>query len=85
MDIHEIRCRMKTESIYQIPMRVTFYARVSTEKDAQLNSLDNQISYFETTIRSVPAWEYVNGYVDEGLSGFLEHIDHISYTYKIIA
>ena len=44
MNIHEIRQLMKTKSIYEIPMRVTFYARVSSEKDEQLNSLDNQIA-----------------------------------------
>lgn len=43
LDIHEIRQKIKISSIYDIPMRVTFYARVSSEKDEQLNSLDNQI------------------------------------------
>ena len=41
MDIHSVREMMKTNSIYDIPMRVTYYARVSSEKDEQLNSLDN--------------------------------------------
>ena len=44
MDVHSIRQQMRTKSIYEIPLRVTFYARVSSEKDEQLNSLDNQIS-----------------------------------------
>ena len=60
---------MKTSSIYDIPMRVTFYARVSSEKDEQLNSLDNQISYYKNFIIKNPAWSYVEGYIDEGLSG----------------
>ena len=46
MDIHAIRQQMRTTSIYDIPIRVTFYARVSSEKDEQLNSLDNQIGYY---------------------------------------
>jgi len=52
-----------------LPLRVTFYARVSTEFNVQLNSLDNQISYYTDFIKSNPNWEYVEGYVDEGLSG----------------
>lgn len=55
--------------IQEIPMRVTFYARVSSEKDEQLNSLENQISYYENLIKTNPKWEYVEGYIDEGLSG----------------
>ena len=55
--------------IQEIPMRVTFYARVSSEKDEQLNSLENQVSYYENLIKSNPKWEYVEGYIDEGISG----------------
>ncbi len=68
MDIHTVRQQLKTRSIYDIPLRVTFYARVSSESDEQLNSLGNQISYYEEFIRKNPAWEYVEGYIDEGLS-----------------
>ena len=46
MDIHSVRQMLKTRSIYDIPLRVTFYARVSSESDEQLNSLGNQISFF---------------------------------------
>ncbi len=69
MDILSIRAQMRTKSIYDIPMRVTFYARVSSETDEQLNSLDNQIAYYENFIKKNPAWTYIPGYVDEGLSG----------------
>ncbi len=69
MDIHTARQKLKTKSIYDLPMRVTFYARVSSEKDEQLNSLDNQISYYEDFIRKNSAWEFVEGYIDEGISG----------------
>ena len=68
MDIHTTRQQLKTKSIYELPMRVTFYARVSSEKDEQLNSLDNQITYYQDLIQKNPAWEYVEGYIDEGLS-----------------
>lgn len=68
MDIHTARQQLKAKSIYDIPMRVTYYARVSSEKDEQLNSLGNQISYYEDLIRKNSNWTYVEGYIDEGLS-----------------
>mgnify|MGYP002517355380 FL=1 len=69
MDVHTVRRQMRTKSIYDIPLRVTFYARVSSEKDEQLNSLDNQISYYRNFIKKNANWEFVDGYIDEGLSG----------------
>ena len=68
MDILKTREQLRSCSIYDLPLRVTFYARVSTEKDAQLNSLDNQISFYSNMIKKNPNWEYVEGYIDEGLS-----------------
>lgn len=68
MDIHSIRQQLKTRSVYDIPLRVTFYARVSSESDEQLNSLGNQISYYEELIQRNKAWTFVPGYIDEGLS-----------------
>ena len=69
MDIHSVRAWLKTRSIYEIPLRVTYYARVSTESDEQLNSLGNQISYYENLIKQNKNWTFVPGYIDEGLSG----------------
>ena len=69
LNIHQIREELKTKSIYEIPMRVTFYARVSSDKDEQLNSLDNQIAYYTEFIRKNTFWDYVPGYIDEGISG----------------
>ena len=69
MDILNIRALLRTKSIYEIPLRVTFYARVSSDTDEQLNSLDNQVSYYENFIKKNSKWTYVKGYVDEGLSG----------------
>ena len=68
MDIHTVRQLLKTRTIYDISLRVTYYARVSSEKDEQLNSLGNQISYYEDFIKKNPNWTYVEGYIDEGLS-----------------
>ena len=69
MDIHEVRQQLRQKSIYEIPLRVTYYARVSSDSDEQLNSLGNQISYYEDLIKKNAAWSYVPGYIDEGLSG----------------
>ncbi len=69
MDIHTIRQQLKLKNIFDINLRVTFYARVSSEKDEQLNSLDNQISYYKDLIQRNKNWQYVDGYIDEGISG----------------
>ena len=69
MDILNIRSLLRTHSIYDIPLRVTFYARVSTDSDEQLNSLDNQISYYKNFIQKNVQWTFIPGYIDEGLSG----------------
>ena len=69
MDLHTIRQELRTRAVYDVPLRVTYYARVSSESDEQLNSLGNQISYYEDLIRKNKAWIFVPGYIDEGLSG----------------
>lgn len=69
MDIHAVREQLRYKTIYDVPMRVTYYARVSSESDEQLNSLGNQISYYENFIRQNACWTFVPGYIDEGLSG----------------
>lgn len=68
MDMYKITNELKTKSIYEIPLRVTFYARVSTDSEEQLNSLENQTSYYRELITKNENWTYVEGYVDEGLS-----------------
>ena len=69
MDIFTIRQKLRTTRFSDIALRVTFYARVSTDSDEQLNSLDNQISYYRDYITRNPAWTFIDGYIDEGLSG----------------
>ena len=61
MDIHTIRMELRTKSIYDLPLRVTYYARVSSESDEQLNSLGNQVSYYEDLIRRNLPWTFVPG------------------------
>lgn len=70
MDVRKMRIEMRMgKSIFDLPLRVTFYARVSTDKDEQINSLDNQVQYYTELIRSKPNWTFVPGYIDEGISG----------------
>lgn len=70
MNILQVRREMRNgKSIFDLPLRVTFYARVSTDKDEQLNSLENQIQYYTELIQSKPNWTYIEGYIDEGISG----------------
>ncbi len=70
MDILKLRSMLSQgKSIYDLPLRVTYYARVSTELEQQLNSLDSQVMYYENLIKSVTNWTFVKGYVDEGISG----------------
>lgn len=69
MDIFRVREEMRWKPIREIPLRVTYYARVSSERDEQLNSLKNQSQYYEEYIKSNPRWTFVEGYIDEGISG----------------
>ena len=39
-------------SIYDLNLRVVYYARVSTEVQSQTTSITNQIAYFENYIKS---------------------------------
>jgi len=50
-------------------MNVAAYCRVSTDHDDQMNSLENQTSFFEEYIRKHPEWTFVGIYMDEGVSG----------------
>ncbi len=61
----------KIESVKAPTMkkRVAAYARVSTDGEDQLLSLENQREHYENWIKSNPEWEYVDTYYDEGISG----------------
>ena len=50
-------------------LRVAAYARVSTDSDEQLISMDAQKNHYEVLIRSRKDWEYAGLYYDEGISG----------------
>ena len=70
LDLLRLRSELRNgRTIFDLPLRVTFYARVSTDKEEQLNSLENQVQFYTELIRARPNWVYVEGYVDEGISG----------------
>lgn len=70
MDIYDLRKELNSgKSIYELPLKVTFYARVSTGTDEQAHSLKNQVNYYQDFICRNPNWTYVEGYIDEALSG----------------
>jgi DNA invertase Pin-like site-specific DNA recombinase len=54
--------------------RVAAYARVSSAKEAQLQSLSAQISYYSKLIQSRPDWEYCGVYADD-ITGTKENRD----------
>lgn len=57
------------ENIRNLPLRVTYYCRVSTDSDVQINSLENQLDYYRSYIKSNTNWTFVEGYYDEGITG----------------
>lgn len=50
-------------------LRVAAYCRVSTDADEQLNSFENQVSYYTEYINSKEEYEMAGIYADEGISG----------------
>ena len=64
-----VKAIMLGEKIYNLHLRVCYYCRVSTNSDVQLNSLDNQLEYYENYIKSKPKCTFVDGYVEEGVKG----------------
>lgn len=64
----------KIETIKEMPkrLRVAAYARVSSGKDAMLNSLASQVNHYKNYIKSKPEWEFVGVYTDEAVTGTKE-------------
>lgn len=48
---------------------VVIYARVSTEHEAQLSALGNQLDWYKPLLEQHPEWTLVHSYVDEGITG----------------
>ena len=47
--------------------KTVFYGRVSTEHEAQLSALENQIQWYDDQAKRHPNWDVIDMYIDEGL------------------
>ena len=70
MNLLNIRTKLLIGTpISSINLRVTFYGRVATNQDLQVSSLLNQKEYFKQMILNNKNWVYIEGYIDEGITG----------------
>lgn len=51
------------------PRNMVFYGRVSTEHEAQLTALENQIQWYDDQAKYHPNWNVMRKYIDEGITG----------------
>ena len=69
---------MNLKTVKVIPPKISYikkkkkvcaYVRVSDGKDAMLNSMSAQISYYQNYIQCNPEWDLVDIYVDKAITG----------------
>lgn len=67
MNIYQTANQMKIQhqTIYDLNITVTYYVRVSTLKEEQMSSVDNQVAHFEKLIKEHPNWSFNYGYIDK--------------------
>ena len=51
-------------SMEYLKRKIAIYARVSTEHEAQLSALENQIDWYKPIMDLHPEWELVEQYID---------------------
>ncbi len=49
--------------------KVAIYGRVSTEHEAQLSALENQLQWYDNQVKYHPNWSVCERYIDEGITG----------------
>ena len=59
----------ESDSLAARRRRVVFYGRVSTEMEAQIAALKNQMIWYQQLAERHPEWTVVTMYEDEGISG----------------
>lgn len=69
----EGRVDRKNGGILNKLLRVTAYARVSTDGEEQKDSYESQLLFFKTKIKENPDWVYVDMYADEAITGTLDY------------
>ena len=52
--------------------KVAIYGRVSTEHEAQLSALENQLQWYDDQVKYHPNWSVCERYIDEGITGTQE-------------
>ena len=67
--VREINIRRPIKPDLPSFKRVAAYVRVSSLKDAMLQSLSNQVSYYNDFIQHHAGWRFAGVYVDEGFTG----------------
>lgn len=48
--------------------KIVIYARVSTEHEAKLSALDNQVQYYDSILNQHLDWILYDIYIDEGIT-----------------
>ena len=64
MEKSDIVTALRTQSIYEIPLRVAYYASPIPNDNSAEHTVDKQIVYCEQLIQSVSNWTLVDSYVD---------------------
>ena len=74
MDLYTVRSQLNMGiALTSMKLRVTDYSRVSTDHLEQQKSLKNQIEHFDEMIKNNENWTYIQGYVDDGISGTTDY------------
>ena len=71
---------------------VAIYARVSTEHEAQISALENQVQYYDNLFQYHPEWKLYKRYIDEGITGtsvnkrqsFLEMMEKMEHLISLL-
>ncbi len=48
---------------------IVFYGRVSSEHEAQLSALENQLQWYDDQAKYHPNWNVLRKYIDKGITG----------------
>ena len=51
--------------------KVAIYGRVSTQHEAQIDALGNQMQWYDDQMEYHPNWQVIDRYIDEGITGTL--------------
>ena len=49
--------------------KMVFYGRVSTDHEAQLSALENQMQWYDDQLKYHPNWQLCGRYIDQGITG----------------